>query len=74
MPYSRALLTAASFVALSGAAIADPATGSVRNVVLVHGASADGSGWKAVANPKTVTGFVGNGTWRPRAARGSMMS
>jgi len=74
MPYFRALLTAASFVALGDAAIAHPATGPVRNVVLVHGALAAGSGWKAVTNPTTVTGFVGNETWRPRAARGSIMS
>ena len=46
------LLTATSLAALtlSGAAIAAPATGPVRNVVLVHGAFADGSGWKPVAD------------------------
>lgn len=46
----RTLLAAASLTALSGAAVAAPATGSVRNVVLVHGAFADGSGWKPVAD------------------------
>ena len=50
MTYLRTLLTAASFAALSSAAIAAPATGPVRNVVLVHGAFADGSGWKPVAD------------------------
>ena len=46
-------LLAASLLAgwtLSSAAIAAPATGRIRNIVLVHGAFADGSGWLAVAN------------------------
>jgi pimeloyl-ACP methyl ester carboxylesterase len=51
------LLTAA-LLALSGAAIAAPATGSVRNVVLVHGAFADGSGWKPVADILRKDGFT----------------
>lgn len=39
------VLAAVSVACLAGAASADPA----RNVVLVHGAFADGSGWKPVA-------------------------
>lgn len=46
----RNLLAAASLFAAPGTAIAAPATGSVRNIVLVHGAFADGSGWKGVAD------------------------
>ena len=49
MTYIRTLLSAASIATLSSAAIAAPATGAVRNVVLVHGAFADGSGWKPIA-------------------------
>jgi pimeloyl-ACP methyl ester carboxylesterase len=45
----RALL-AASLMALPGMAAAEPAAGPVRNIVLVHGAFADGSGWKPVAD------------------------
>ncbi len=58
MTYIRALLTAASFAALSGAAVADPATGPVRNIVLVHGAFADGSGWKPVADILSQDGYT----------------
>ena len=46
------LLAAASVAALCGVALpalAAPA-GAVKNIVLVHGAFADGSGWKAVAD------------------------
>jgi pimeloyl-ACP methyl ester carboxylesterase len=52
------LLTASSMIALSGAAIAAPATGPVRNVVLVHGAFADGSGWKPVADILRKDGYT----------------
>jgi pimeloyl-ACP methyl ester carboxylesterase len=48
-----ALLTSAAL--FSGAAIA--ADAKVSNVVLVHGAFADGSGWKAVADRLTGDGF-----------------
>ena len=44
------LLAATALVALSGTSLAAAATGPVRNVVLVHGAFADGSGWKPVAD------------------------
>ncbi len=48
----RPFLAALSLVALPFAAVAQPAPagGPVRNVVLVHGAFADGSGWRAVAD------------------------
>jgi pimeloyl-ACP methyl ester carboxylesterase len=47
------LTAAASLTVLSFAALpaqAAPASGPVRNIVLVHGAFADGSGWKPVAD------------------------
>ena len=34
-----------------------PATGSVKNIVLVHGAFADGSGWRAVSDILTKDGY-----------------
>lgn len=43
------VLAAASLIALPAVAVAEPAAGPVRNIVLVHGAFADGSGWKPVA-------------------------
>jgi pimeloyl-ACP methyl ester carboxylesterase len=52
------LLAAASIAALSGTAVAAPATGPVRNVVLVHGAFADGSGWKPVADLLVKDGYT----------------
>jgi len=58
MAYIRTLLTAASFAALSSGAIAAPATGPVHNVVLVHGAFADGSGWKPVADILRQDGYT----------------
>ena len=51
------LLASASLFAIPGTAIAAPATGPVRNVVLVHGAFADGSGWKGVADILTKDGY-----------------
>lgn len=44
------LFAAASLAALTGTAMAAPEAGSIHNVVLVHGAFADGSGWKPVAD------------------------
>ena len=58
MTYIRTLLSAASIATLSSAAIAAPATGAVRNVVLVHGAFADGSGWKPVADILRQDGYT----------------
>jgi pimeloyl-ACP methyl ester carboxylesterase len=51
------LLAAASLFATPGTAIAAPAAAPVRNVVLVHGAFADGSGWKGVADILTNDGY-----------------
>lgn len=58
MSSTRRFLLAASLLALSGAAVAQPATGPVRNIVLVHGAFADGSGWKPVADILTRDGYT----------------
>jgi pimeloyl-ACP methyl ester carboxylesterase len=52
------LLTASSLTVLSSVAIAAPATGPVRNIVLVHGAFADGSGWKPVADILRKDGYT----------------
>lgn len=52
------LLGAASLAAMPAAASAAPATGPVRNVVLVHGALADGSGWKPVADILKKDGYA----------------
>jgi pimeloyl-ACP methyl ester carboxylesterase len=54
----RNLLTAASVLALGTTAFAAPATGPVRNIVLVHGAFADGSGWKPVADILRADGYT----------------
>jgi pimeloyl-ACP methyl ester carboxylesterase len=54
----RTLFAAASILALSGTALAAPASGPVRNVVLVHGAFADGSGWKPVADILRQDGYT----------------
>lgn len=51
MKNRRSLLAAASALLLTPAiAVAEPATAAIRNIVLVHGAFADGSGWKPVAD------------------------
>src|SRR5215468_6414889 len=43
------LIAAAALLALSGTAFAEPkADGATRNIVIVHGAFVDGSGWRAV--------------------------
>ena len=46
----RTLLTAASLFGFPILADAAPVAAPVRNIVLVHGAFADGSGWRAVAD------------------------
>jgi pimeloyl-ACP methyl ester carboxylesterase len=51
---SAAALLASSAIPFSAASAAEP---SVRNVVLIHGAFADGSGWKAVADILTKDGY-----------------
>jgi pimeloyl-ACP methyl ester carboxylesterase len=50
------LITALASFAFASGASAAPAT-SVKNVVLVHGAFADGSGWKGVADILTKDGY-----------------
>src|SRR5260370_17576803 len=47
--YAVAALTSMLMGATLNAAAAGPAPTSIKNVVLVHGAFADGSGWEAVA-------------------------
>ncbi|WP_226941812.1 alpha/beta fold hydrolase [Pseudooceanicola spongiae] len=54
MTLSKTLLAAVSVASLAGAASAEP----VRNVVLVHGAFADGSGWKPVAEILQADGYT----------------
>lgn len=53
----RALFTATLLAALPAIAVAQPAE-PVRNIVLVHGAFADGSGWKPVADILTKDGYT----------------
>jgi pimeloyl-ACP methyl ester carboxylesterase len=50
-------LASAALVALPGLAVAAPAPDTVRNIVLVHGAFADGSGWKPVADILVKDGY-----------------
>ena len=55
----RTLLTAAALAALSTAAIAASARAEpVKNIVLVHGAFADGSGWRPVADILRKDGYT----------------
>jgi pimeloyl-ACP methyl ester carboxylesterase len=61
----RTLLAAAAAITIGGAAPAQPAarsapaaaTQQVRNIVLVHGAFADGSGWRGVYDELTKRGY-----------------
>jgi pimeloyl-ACP methyl ester carboxylesterase len=58
----NAALAAASAIVLAGAAQAQdsqriPESQAVRNVVLVHGAFVDGSGWRSVYNDLTARGY-----------------
>lgn len=52
-----AALGAAAAVGISGSALAQPAAQPVKNVVLVHGAFADGSGWRGVYDDLTRRGY-----------------
>ena len=52
----NSFVSAAAFLALAGTAAAVRAA-SVKNVVLVHGAWADGSGWRGVYNNLVRDGF-----------------
>lgn len=60
-PLSKSILAAAAvtLLGLQPASAADPvpAIQSVRNVVLVHGAFADGSGWRGVYDNLTARGY-----------------
>lgn len=53
------ILASAATLAVAGAARAQPATPPrpIRNVVLVHGAFADGSGWRGVYDELTARGY-----------------
>jgi pimeloyl-ACP methyl ester carboxylesterase len=54
------LSTAAAVLTLLGASAAfaePPPTGAIKNVVVVHGALADGSGWRAVSDILTRDGY-----------------
>ncbi len=56
--FVKALSAAASVVALSTAIPASAApAGAIKNIVLVHGAFADGSGWKAVSDLLSKDGY-----------------
>lgn len=52
------LLAAAALVGAASTAVAAPPPGAVRNVVLVHGAWADGSGWRGVYDDLTARGYT----------------
>jgi len=52
------LLAAAALAAISAGVPAEAKTGTTRNIVLVHGAFADGSGWKAVSEILVKDGYT----------------
>ena len=54
----RHLIAAALLTVTVGIVNAAPASGAVRHVVLVHGAFADGSGWKPVSDILTKEGYT----------------
>jgi pimeloyl-ACP methyl ester carboxylesterase len=58
MKQSLSLVAAAAAAILSGAPMAAFAAAPIRNIVLVHGAFADGSGWKPVADILRKDGFA----------------
>jgi hypothetical protein len=57
----------------TGGVAAAPAPSGIKNVVLVHGAFADGSGWEAVANILMKDGYTvaSCSTQRPRLPKTS---
>src|SRR5215475_11405246 len=58
MAYILRIAFAAAMVAVSPAATAGSAvTGTVKNIVLVHGANTDGSGWRGVYDILTKHGY-----------------
>src|SRR5258708_25953240 len=56
--YAVAVLASALMGAALNAAAAGPAPTGIKNVVLVHGAFADGSGWEAVAKILEKDGYT----------------
>src|SRR5258707_15533545 len=56
--YAVAALTSMLMGATLNAAAAGPAPTGIKNVVLVHGAFADGSGWEAVAKILEKDGYT----------------
>lgn len=59
MTLSKLILTAICATAMTGPATANPVAGNpARNIVLVHGAFADGSGWKPVADLLRADGYT----------------
>jgi pimeloyl-ACP methyl ester carboxylesterase len=56
--YAAAALVATLMGATLNAAAAGPAPTGIKNVVLVHGAFADGSGWEAVAKILEKDGYT----------------
>lgn len=58
MSLSTLLLSAVAVAAISGSAGAHTSSEPVRNVVLVHGAFADGSGWRPVADLLRADGYT----------------
>src|SRR5262244_2243889 len=58
MAFTLRIAFAAAMVAVSSAAAAgSAATGAVKNIVLVHGANTDGSGWRGVYDILTKHGY-----------------
>jgi len=58
MAYTLRTVFAAAMVAVSpAAATGSAATGTVKNIVLVHGANTDGSGWRGVYDILTKDGY-----------------
>jgi hypothetical protein len=55
---SQSVAAAAAALALLSAAVAPARAEPVKNVVLVHGAFADGSGWKPVADILRQDGYA----------------
>jgi pimeloyl-ACP methyl ester carboxylesterase len=55
--FATAMLFAAAVTTIHAQA-ATPPNPAIRNIVLVHGAFADGSGWNAVANQLTAKGYA----------------
>lgn len=55
---SKAIAAAAAAVVLLSAAVAPAWAAPVRNVVIVHGAFADGSGWRRVSDILTKDGYA----------------